>query len=394
MRILIASDQWFPDFKGGSARVVTETAQKLAERGHTVTVLAPRVDGKKTEQAVGPMTVRKVFARNRLPITFTDVLETRRFARRTIPAGFDVLLGHQSTTSSGLWAARLGVPLVRVFHASAPMELRFSRSRLKWGPARLAAYGLAPTLDAWEALSLSRASRIIVLSEFSRSILLEAHPQQAQKVRRVTGGVDADFFSPGDGQVAAREKLGVPVDLPLLVTVRRLESRMGVRELIQALKLIENPKDVRLAIVGAGTLRTELEQLSARLGLEAQVRFTGRVEDSELRDWYRAADLFVLPTVALEGFGMVTAEALSTGTPVVGTPVGATPELLRPLDPRLVTESSDPEALAATISQVLEITGSAYRRRCREYACTRFDWKSAIEGWERALLEAAAHGST
>ena len=394
MRILVASGQWFPDFKGGSARVVTDTAQRLAERGNAVTVLAPRVRGEVREQRSGNVTLQRVLARNPLPNTFTDVFQARRHARRARAARFEVLLGHQSTTTTGLWAAQLGIPLVRVFHASAALELRFSRSRLKWGPRRIATYGLIPALTAWETLSLSQASRIVVLSDFSRSILLKMHPEHEWKVRKAPGGVDVGSFSPGDGQVAARERLGISNDIPLLLTVRRLEPRMGIAELIQAVQLIDDPRDVQLVVVGDGSLRKELEALTVRLGLATHVRFTGRVPDAELKDWYRAADLFVLPTIAYEGFGMVTAEALSTGTPVVGTPVGATPELLRPLDGRLVTESTHPEALSATISKAFSLTGPAFRDRCRAYACARLDWDVTIETWQQVLLEAASVSPT
>ena len=130
-------------------------------------------------------------------------------------------------------------------------------------------------------------------------------------------------------------------------------------------------------------------RLSGELGLDDRARFVGRVEESELRDWYRAADLVVLPTVAYEGFGMVTAEALATGTPVVGTPVGATPELLEPLDPRLVAVGSDPTALADAIRQALSFADDRFRERCRAYAVARFDWDSVIVEWEDALSDAA-----
>ena len=82
------------------------------------------------------------------------------------------------------------------------------------------------------------------------------------------------------------------------------------------------------------------------MGLEGRVELVGHVSDSELALWHRAADVFVLPTVAYVGFGLVTAEALASGTPVVGTRVGATPELLEPLDPRLLAHGTDPEDLA------------------------------------------------
>ena len=118
--------------------------------------------------------------------------------------------------------------------------------------------------------------------------------------------------------------------------------------------------------------------------------FVGPVAEDELLDWYRAADIFVLPTVAYEGFGMVTVEALASGTPVVGTPAGATPELLARLDQRLVAQGSDPDSLAAAIREVLTFADADLRARCRDYALARFDWDRVTPAWEEALEEAAS----
>jgi glycosyltransferase involved in cell wall biosynthesis len=167
---------------------------------------------------------------------------------------------------------------------------------------------------------------------------------------------------------------------------------MGLEELLYALAGLRASRDVRLALVGRGELEAELRRLSVALGLGDSVQFVGSVTDDALRDWYRAADLFVLPTLAEEGFGMVTAEALSTGTPVVGTPVGATPELLEPLDPRFVSEGTDPAALAAAIDRGLDLATDDVRGRCRAYACTSLSWNAVIGKWEEALAEAAAEG--
>src|SRR5206468_12585722 len=99
----------------------------------------------------------------------------------------------------------------------------------------------------------------------------------------------------------------------------------------------------------------------------------------------RTADLFVLPTVAYEGFGLVTVEALACGTPVVGTPVGATPEILAPLDPALVAVAADPYNLAAAIELALTKVDAALRERCREYASSRYAWSEVLPTWEAAL---------
>jgi glycosyltransferase involved in cell wall biosynthesis len=170
--------------------------------------------------------------------------------------------------------------------------------------------------------------------------------------------------------------------------VRRLEPRMGIEQLLQAVRLVRAGLDVRLAVVGSGSLMQPLQAAAAALGIGDVVDFRGRVPDAEVVDWYRAADLFLLPTIAYEGFGMVTVEALSAGTPVVGTPVGATPELLEPLDPRLIAARADAEGLAEAIHVAAAIAGPELRRACRAYACAEFAWPHVMDGWEQALLAA------
>ena len=93
----------------------------------------------------------------------------------------------------------------------------------------------------------------------------------------------------------------------------------------------------------------------------------------------------MLPTVAYEGFGLVTIEALASGTPVVGTPIGATPELLEPLEPRLVARGADASALAEAMRAGLELASPALRERCREHAVSRYSWDAVLPAWERAL---------
>jgi glycosyltransferase involved in cell wall biosynthesis len=157
---------------------------------------------------------------------------------------------------------------------------------------------------------------------------------------------------------------------------------MGLDELLRT--LVHVP-DAHLAVIGKGTSELPLKRLAETLGVSARTQFLGRVSDADLRTWYAAADVVVMPTAAYEGFGLVTAEALACGTPVVATPVGASPELLRPLDPRLVAANASSEAIAAAIKQVLSRGADQLRARCREYATSRYAWDRVMPGWERAL---------
>jgi glycosyltransferase involved in cell wall biosynthesis len=385
VKLLIATGLWFPDVAGGLGRVATETARRLAARGHDVTVIAPRHTGAPEVTQDGRLRVHRVLVRTAFPITLTDITGTWRAARTLRREAFDLVVAHQTTTAVGALAARLGVPLALVYHASAARELRFFRTSLRrLGPQRLATYALEPVLLGAEHTAIGRAARIIVLSEFSRSLIREDHPRHADRVISVRGGVDVDRFAPLSD---ARDRLAVCSDNRLLVTARRLEPRMGIDQLLRALVRVP---EAYLAVIGTGVSDYPLRRLAETLGVGARTRFLGRVSDDELRMWYAAADVVVMPTAAYEGFGLVTAEALACGTPVVATPIGASPELLRPLDPRLVAANAGAEAIAEAIKQALSIGGSELRARCREYAVRRYAWDTVILGWERALEMAAA----
>jgi glycosyltransferase involved in cell wall biosynthesis len=388
MRILVAIDQWFPDRRAGSARLAAAASAALAARGHEVTVLAPE-NGSVGESREAGVMVRRVLARNVLPQTLTDPVETWRHARELPDEGFDVLLAHESTTAVGLLRRAKRTPLVLMFHASAAREQRFLRTQLRPGLRKLSTYALSPPLELLERRAVTAADRILVLSGFSRGLLLADHELDGRRIRAVPGLVDTGRFSPEGGREGARGRLGLDVAGPLLLTVRRLEPRMGVDRLLQALTLLGRD-DVTLAVAGTGSLAGTLPRLAADLGIADRVLFLGPVgDDDRLADWYRAADLFVLPTTAYEGFGLATVEALAAGTPVVGTAVGATPEVLAPLDPRLVASTADPDALAGAIVDALVFaTTEEYGARCRAYAEKRYALGTAIGAWEEALEEA------
>jgi glycosyltransferase involved in cell wall biosynthesis len=163
---------------------------------------------------------------------------------------------------------------------------------------------------------------------------------------------------------------------------------MGLDNLLAAMPtVVEAYPEARLIIAGDGPLREDLRAQARRLGVEERVSFAGFVPEDRLPDYYRAADLVVMPTRALEGFGLTTVEALACGTPVVGTPVGATPEILAPLDPALVTGDATPEAIAAGILRVVASLSGKLRERARAHALARYRWEAVAEGLEAVLRE-------
>ena len=205
-----------------------------------------------------------------------------------------------------------------------------------------------------EAAVYRRADRIIVLSAAFSDLIQQKFGVCSERVRLVPGHVDLERFARSETRKQARERLGLPTDRPLLVSVRRLKHRMGLDRLIAAMASVrQTVPDALLCIGGTGDLRPALQRQVAEFGLGDHVRFLGYVPEEDLSFLYRAADLNVVPTLALEGFGLVAAEALAAGTPSIVTPIGGLPEVVAPLSEALVCESSDVDAIADRLASAL-----------------------------------------
>jgi teichuronic acid biosynthesis glycosyltransferase TuaC len=161
-------------------------------------------------------------------------------------------------------------------------------------------------------------------------------------------GVDVTRFTAGD-RAKARRRLGLPVDGLAAVWVGRMVPVKGLEVLLSAFALIQSQYvSARLYLVGDGPLRPGLEAMCMRLGLSESVSFVGSTLHDQLPDWYRAADLTVLPSWS-EGLPNVLRESLACGTPFVASNVGGIPEIAAGNPARLVPPG-DPEALAAALA--------------------------------------------
>ena len=151
------------------------------------------------------------------------------------------------------------------------------------------------------------------------------------KIAVAPGWVDIERFRPVVDVTETRKLLGAEwqTDQPVFFSVRRLEPRMGLDLLVEAAQILqEQGHRFRIIIGGSGSAEKSLRRQIASLDLQDQVFLVGRIADGQLRSCFAAADCFVLPTRALECFGLIVLESFATGTPVIATPVGAIPELV------------------------------------------------------------------
>jgi glycosyltransferase involved in cell wall biosynthesis len=400
--VLVVTDASPPVIAGGAERVLWEQSTRLAARGHGVRVLARAPDAPPAARGVaGGPAVTHFAVDRRAPVAFcrTAALGARAAATRLIAERRpDVLHVHQPLAGYGVLraAAARGVPALYTFHSPAPSEYRSRHgmtSLHRRGPA-----GMAAIAGLWllEWSCLRRARLVHVLSDFSAERVRSLYGVPASRIVTIAGGADLERFRPAPDRAATRAALGLPPRAPLLFTVRNLEARMGLDRLLEAMARLRSfHPQASLVIAGTGSRAGELRRQAAALGVEGTVEFAGFVDDARLAAYYQAADAFVLPTRELEGFGLVTVEALACGTPVLATPVGATPEILAPLDPALLFRDASAAAIADGLDRFLRALASdpggtiALRSACRRHAESRYGWDRAVTALEHTLATVA-----
>ena len=256
-----------------------------------------------------------------LTTTFADGVEAFR-AREGI--AYDIIYSHYwlSVEAGAILARRWDAPHAGMFHTLAEVKLR-ARASESEPPERIEA----------ERRLVHGLDRIVAATEHERRLLMQIYRVPAERITVIPLGVDLEQFTPGD-RAAARARLnleqwGIAGDDRLLLAVGRIEPLKGLDILIRALaQLNERPLPdggAVLAIIGgddrAETDIARLRALAEDLGVADAVYFLGPRPHEALPDFYRAADVVVVPSF-YESFGLVAVEAMASGVPVVASRVG------------------------------------------------------------------------
>ena len=317
--------------------------------------------GDASEQTDG---VVQSFAASGAPLR-TRLLGARQCTREAIKTWQpEVIASHFALYSAPALDLLRGRPVVSHFHGPWSME------SLEEGNARLTGVLKARL----EGMVYRGADRVIVLSQAFAELVTKRFGVNPDLVRLVPGSVDTERFAHTGSREQSRQLLGLPPGRPILLSVRRLVHRMGLITLVEAMPaIVASVPEVLLCIGGQGPLRKALEMRVADLGLTRNVSFLGFVEEAHLAHLYAAADINLVPTRALEGFGLVAAEAMAAGTPSMVTPIGGLPEIVRPLSEDLVFPSCSAEDMSAGIMGALRgELRLPLREECQRYVQEHF----------------------
>ena len=371
--ILCLGMGWFPQSPGGLNRYVYELIQSLTSQ-HTLVEYCG-IDIPKTSSVSGLQLTNLASGDRSLPQRLWSVHQ--QFAQRQFMRP-DAINLHFSLYS---------LPILRQLPADVPVTFTFH------GPWALesqqeGASQMAVNLKHWvERQVFQRCDRFIVLSKAFGKILHEQYAIPWEQIHIIPGGVDTQHFQANLTRQQAREKLGWSRDRFILFTPRRLVHRMGLDKLLTAVAEVrQSYPDIWLAIAGKGPLKDDLARQISELELRQHAQLLGFVPDADLPIAYQAADVTIMPSQSLEGFGLVLVESLACGTPAVCTPIGGMPDVIGNLSPQLITADREASTIAQMLKDILAVqVPLPTREACRDYAKQHFEW-AAIAPQVRQIL--------
>ncbi len=355
MRVTMVNKYYWPPHLGGVETVVRYLSEGLTQlAGASVHAIVANEGRERVEDEVAGVRVTRLprqFALSSAPIALSMAGELSRDARSATPP--DVMNLHAPYPWGELcWLqSRPGVPTVLSYHSDIVRQKRM-----------LAAYRpfLERVLDSVDLITTS-SPNLRDNSEFLAA--------RADKVRVVDYGLHVEEIAnpPSSVLEKAADILAEHRGRSIVLFVGRLVYYKGADVLVRAMASV----DADLVMIGSGPLESELREIAVANGVAGRITFLPPMADEDLHAYYRAADVFCLPSVAnSEAFGLVQIEAHAAGTPAISTNLPTSVPYAN-LDgvTGLIVGVGDVPALAAALNRLL--TDHALRQRLGQQARAR-----------------------
>jgi glycosyltransferase involved in cell wall biosynthesis len=399
MKILFVADVSIAQVIGGAERVLYEQSTRLAQRGHNIHILTRRLPNHENDHAIIKGVNEWRYDYNAcntaafLKTTWSNAKKLFEFLY--LKYKLDCINYHQPFSAMGINSSEMSKSLVKIYTCHS---LSFEEFSSRNGKVRSAIQnGLnfikIQVRKKIESNGLSKSDEIVTLSEFTQEKLADTYNIPREKIHIIPGGTDLKKFHPVSDKTEIRSQLNIPQNIIVLFTVRNLVQRMGLENLIIAFnELIKKCADIKLVIGGKGPLENGLIALARSFNIEDKVKFAGFIPEDQLPLYYQMADLFVLPTKELEGFGLVTLEAMASGLPVIGTPIGGTKEILGKFDAEFLFEDTQSDSIAKLALEKYHIIKNNPQRwkqisdRCRQFVERHYSWEQNVNSLEKLFL--------
>lgn len=390
--ILVACHAWYGDMIGGAFRLATEFAQHLAAADYQVSYVCCSNDGSpRSEDSQDGVNIFRYPAppkgMNGFGKLRYHVRQTQQLCRR-IHGSAPVTAVSSHSPLQGLGAAQAisqsGAFINYTVHSPFDDEVLSNCGPAGPGLVQRIAGHAARWVDR---RNVALANRIQTVSSYTLDNFRNKYSQVLNSKGIVAPGwVDSDLFVPAEDRSNVRKNLGAnwETDAPLLFTLRRLENRMGLDTLIHACRnLLSEGLHFRTLIGGSGSMRQQLQDMIDSANLSDHVQLLGRLPEEHLSAAYAAADCFVLPTKALECFGLIVLEAYACATPVIASAAAAIPELAERQGKEWMFEPGNVQQLTDRLRSF--VTGRLHPTVDLRQIAMEYNRKDVLKYWESLL---------
>ncbi len=205
---------------------------------------------------------------------------------------------------------------------------------------------------------LNKTNKIIAVSENNKKILEELYPKHKNKIKVITNGIDITWWKSqilrlsNDEKQKIKEKIfKASSDTLIITTIATLHKRKGINYLIQGIsEVIKEFPNIKLAIIGEGPEKENLEKLNKKLKTENHIIFLGK--QAEIPKLLKSSEIFCLPSIR-EAFGLVNLEAMAMSRPIIATKVGGIPEIIDHNKNGILIEPKTPLAITNALKELI-----------------------------------------
>lgn len=211
-----------------------------------------------------------------------------------------------------------------------------------------------------------------------------------RKIDLIPNGVDIKRFTNHDSEIKnseLRKNLKIKNDEKILITTSRLVPKNGIKDLIDAAKILVNKNHkIKLLVLGSGPLEKKLKIKIKNLKLQNEVLLLGNIEQKEIPKYLDISDIFIRPSLS-EGMGISFLEAMATGLPIIATPVGGIPDFLEHKKTGMRCEVKNPKSIAKQIETLLKNPElkDIIVKNAKELVYKKYNWDNIVPKIEKIL---------
>jgi len=367
LKIIHTPARFYPDI-GGVNKYVLDLSEQLVKTGHTVKVICANEPNSDLKNING-INIRRL--KYLFKVTNTNITLTLPF--EILRSKFDIIHTHMPTP----WSADISILIGKIMKKKTVITIHNDMDKTSF----LSKIITEIYLHTIFLLSLSLVDKIIIVNdEWEKSFSNTSNilKRYKNKISFLPNGVNNEFFKPLN---IRREK-----DTVLFVSVLDKHHKFkGLDYLLKAIEIVkESIPDIKLIIVGEGELKKFYINIAKDLNIEKNVEFLGEKKQKDLVKLYSKSSLFVLPSIEIEGFGIVAIESMACKTPVVVTNIVGAAKDIKENNSGLIVPPKNLQALAESIIKILKNPKLSEKmgQNGAELVKERYSWKKIAKSVE------------